>query len=117
MVRRRLLVAPADGHIVEFYKEVGEACDEERTPVVRVTDTRRCEFVADCEARVWQRLQLQQRVKLEFDGREGLLAVEGVVQYVAPVVDPASGLLRIKVRFDNPDLRIRPGLAGRMTVD
>jgi hypothetical protein len=27
-------------------------------------------------------------------------------------VDPASGLLKIKVLFENPDNKIRPGVAG-----
>lgn len=116
MVRRRQILAPVDGQIAKFFKQVGEACDEERAPVVRVVDTRTCYFVADCEARAWQRLKLEQRVKLQFDGREGIIELEGMVHYIAPVVDPASGLLRIKILFDNQDQRIRPGIAGRMIV-
>ncbi len=116
MLRRRQIVAPVDGQIARYFKQVGEACDEERAPVVRVVDTRTCYFVADCEGRAWQRLKLEQRVKLQFDGRDGVVEVEGSVHYIAPVVDPASGLLRVKVLFDNPDQRIRPGIAGRMIV-
>ncbi len=116
MVRRRQILSPVDGQIARFFKQVGEACDEERAPVVRVVDTRSCYFVADCEAKAWQRLKLEQAVKLQFDGRDGVIEVEGTVHYIAPVVDPASGLLRIKVLFDNRDQRIRPGIAGRMSV-
>lgn len=117
MVRRRQLVAPMDGFIAEFYRDIGEACDEERAPVVRLVDTRRCHFVSDCDPAIGLRLTLGQRVALEFDGREGPVQVEGTVSYVAPIVEPASGLLRVKVLFDNPGLRIRPGIAGRMRVN
>jgi hypothetical protein len=34
------------------------------------------------------------------------------VELVSPVVDPASGLVEIKVLFDNLEGRIRPGLSG-----
>jgi RND family efflux transporter MFP subunit len=117
MVRRRQLVAPVDGFIAQYFRDVGEACDEERAPVVRVVDTRRCYFVADCEAMVWRRLNLGQQVNLEFDGRDGPITLPGVVHYIAPVVEPASGLLRIKVLFENPDHQIRPGVEGRLTIE
>jgi RND family efflux transporter MFP subunit len=117
MVRRRQLVAPVDGHIATFFKQVGEACDEERAPVVRVVDTSRCLFIADCDAAAWQRLTMGQAVKLEFDDRQGPLRLEGKVHYIAPVIEPASGLLRVKILFENPELRIRPGMAGRMILD
>lgn len=116
-LRRRQIMAPVDGHIAQFYKQVGEACDQERAPVVRVVDTRRCYFVANLEAKVGQQLELGRRLTLELEGRTGMVTLEGSVEYVAPVVDPASGLLRIKVLFENPDLRIRPGVAGRLRLE
>lgn len=117
MVRRRQLVAPFDGHIATYFKQVGEACDEERAPVVRVVDTSRCLFIADCDAGTWQRLRMGQSVKLEFDDQQGPIRVDGKVHYIAPVVEPASGLLRVKILFDNPGLRIRPGVAGRLMLE
>ncbi|MBL9140129.1 MAG: efflux RND transporter periplasmic adaptor subunit [Verrucomicrobiales bacterium] len=117
MVRRRQLVAPVDGHIATFFKQVGEACDEERAPVVRVVDTSQCLFVADCDASTWRQLKMGQTVKLEFEGQQGVIRLDGKVHYIAPVIEPASGLLRVKILFDNPGLRIRPGVAGRMVLE
>ncbi|MCC7373938.1 MAG: efflux RND transporter periplasmic adaptor subunit [Verrucomicrobiales bacterium] len=117
MVRRRQLVAPVDGHIATYFKQVGEACDQERAPVVRVVDTSRCLFVADCDAAAWQRLKMGETVKLEFEDRQGPLRIDGKVHYIAPVIEPASGLLRVKILFENPSLRIRPGVAGRLILE
>ncbi len=36
-------------------------------------------------------------------------AFQGQVEVVDPVIDPASGLFRVKVVIDNPDLVLRPG--------
>lgn len=112
VVRRRLIIAPMDGHVVQFYKDVGEKCDEQQ-PVLRMVDTRRCYFVGNVEAAVGHRLKLGQRLALEVEGAGGPLRLEGAVAYLSPVVDPSSGLLKFKVLFDNPDGRVRPGVTGR----
>lgn len=117
MVRRRQLIAPADGFIAQHYKQVGEACDEERTPVARFVDTSRCLFVVDCEPSAVRGLQTGQKARLQFDGPQGVLDVTGTIHFIAPVVDAASGLLRMKVLFENADHRIRPGIAGRLLLE
>ena len=43
--------------------------------------------------------------------------MEATVIYLSPVADAASGLLRIKAVFENPEGRIRPGVAGRIRID
>lgn len=117
MVRRRQLMAPADGFIAQYFKQVGEACDEERTPVARFVDTSRCLFVVDCEPSAARGLQTGQKARLQFDGPQGVLDVAGTIHFIAPVVDAASGLLRVKILFENTDRRIRPGISGRLILE
>jgi multidrug efflux pump subunit AcrA (membrane-fusion protein) len=45
------------------------------------------------------------------------VSVEGTLIYLSPVADAASGLLRIKAVFENPEGKIRPGIAGRLRID
>ncbi len=117
MLRRRQLTSPTDGVVAQYFKQVGEACDQERTAVVRVVDTARCLFVLDCEPALAPRFVLGQAAKLQFDGAAGAFELEGKVHFVAPVVDAASGLLRVKILFNNPALRVRPGITGRLVLD
>ncbi|MCB1125362.1 MAG: efflux RND transporter periplasmic adaptor subunit [Verrucomicrobiae bacterium] len=114
-LRRCIMTSPIDGQVVEFFKEVGEAF-EERDEVVRVVDTRRCHLVANLDESLARSLKVGQSVELEVAGGSGHLAFEGRLDYVSPVVDPASGLLRVKVLFENPDLRVRPGVLGRLRL-
>lgn len=114
-VRRRMLMSPVDGTIVQFFKDVGEKCEEQQ-PVVRVVDTRRCYLVVNLEARAGMAFVTGQAVKLEVDTGRGLTAVDGRVSYVAPVVDGASGLLKIKAIFENPGGKLRPGVTGRIRL-
>jgi len=41
---------------------------------------------------------------------------KGTVLFISPVVDSASGLLKVKIEFKNPDGSVRPGVAGSMII-
>lgn len=111
-VARRVIVSPVDGHVAQFFRDIGEKCEEQQ-PVVRVVDTRRCYFVGNVDAAAGRALRLDQRLTVEIDAGTNPITVEGVVCYISPVVDPASGLLKFKVLFDNPEGRLRPGVTGK----
>ena len=55
-------------------------------------------------------------MNLEVEAGEKHEQFTGTIYFVSPVVDPASGLMRVKVIFENPEGRIKPGVAGRMLM-
>lgn len=115
-LRRRQLISSLDGFITDYYLEVGEDC-RAQDALVRVVDTRRCYFVSNVEAKSGHGLKTGQKVKLEIESGASTVGVEGQISYVSPVVDPASGLMKIKVLFENPDGKIRPGVAGKLFLE
>lgn len=115
-LRRRAVISPCAGNIVEIARDVGEACQAYQ-PLIRVVDTRQCNFVSNIEAKLAGRLKPGQKVKLAIETPEAPVSVEGEVIYLAAVVDPASGLQKVKVRFDNAAGAIRPGVAGKMIIE
>ena len=116
VLKRRQLISPIDGQVAQFYKDIGEKCEDQQ-PVVRVVDTRRCHLVANLEPRLAQSLRLDQKVRVEVLVGDSPVTVEGTLIYLSPVADAASGLLRIKAVFENPEGKIRPGIAGRLRID
>jgi Cu(I)/Ag(I) efflux system membrane fusion protein len=40
----------------------------------------------------------------------------GQVDYVYPVLDPATRTLRVRLRFDNPDERLKPNMYARVSI-
>jgi multidrug efflux pump subunit AcrA (membrane-fusion protein) len=40
----------------------------------------------------------------------------GRVAFVSPVVEPASGLMMVKVEFPNADGQVRPGVPAAMVI-
>lgn len=115
-LRRRQLLSPLTGTISEILIDVGESCSAYQ-PLVRVVDTRRCYFVANVEARQADRLKTGQTLRIEIESGASPVMVQGQISYLAPTVDPASGLRRVKLLFDNADGRVVPGVAGRLMLE
>lgn len=109
----RRLVAPFTGSITEILLHPGAACAPYQ-PLVRLVDTSRCYFVGHIDGVAASRLQMDQPVKIEVAGGQ---TVSAKICFVSPVVDAASGLARVKAIFDNPDGKIRPGLAAKLLVE
>lgn len=115
-LRRRHIATPCAGYVADIARDVGEAC-EAYQPLIRVVDTRQCYFVSNVEAKAAGRLKLDQLVKLEIETTVAPVTLAGKIVFLSPVVDPASGLQKVRVRFDNADGRVRPGVAGKMIFE
>ncbi|MHB8519224.1 MAG: efflux RND transporter periplasmic adaptor subunit [Limisphaerales bacterium] len=115
-LRKRQTFAPMDGYVIGFFVEVGED-RKAQDPVVRLAETRRCYFISNVEAKAGARLKADQTVQLQVDTGAAPAPFEGKIVFVSPVVDPASGLMRVKVLFENPEGKIRPGVAGKMKLE
>ncbi len=109
----RRLVAPFSGNITEILLRPGAACAPYQ-PLVRLVDVSRCYFVGHIDGVAVSNLKLDQPVKIEVTGGR---SVTGKICFISPVVDPASGLARVKAIFDNMDAKTRPGLAARMFIE
>jgi RND family efflux transporter MFP subunit len=114
-LRRRSVASPLAGVITEVMLDVGEACQPYQ-PLLRIVDVRRVYFVANIEAKAAAMLKQGQPVKLEIETGAAALPVQGKISFLSPVADPASGLLKVKVLFENPEGKIRPGLAGKLSL-
>lgn len=109
----RRLVAPFSGNITEILLRPGAACAPYQS-LVRLVDVSRCYFTGHMDGVAVSSLKLDQPVKIEVTGGR---SVTGKICFISPVVDPASGLARVKAIFDNMDAKIRPGLAARMVIE
>jgi RND family efflux transporter MFP subunit len=110
----RQIVAPFSGAITEIQLHPGAACAPYQ-PLVRLVDTTRCYFVGQIEGNSVSNLKLNQIVKIEVDGHA--TPVSGKICFISPVVDPASGLARVKALFENADGKIRPGVTAKMAAE
>jgi RND family efflux transporter MFP subunit len=113
---RRSLRAPFSGQIAELLINVGENCELD-TPLVHLVNTSRGYFVANVELSVSQKLSWGQTVELQLQSGLETVSRAAEIVFISPVVDPASGLRKIKAQFDNLHGNIIPGVAGVMILD
>ncbi|MBU1171020.1 MAG: efflux RND transporter periplasmic adaptor subunit [Proteobacteria bacterium] len=110
-----IMISPIPGTITELMLDAGESC-ENRQPLAHVVDTSKCLLVCNIEAPLAQNLTKGQNVDLAIPVGFETLSLKGTLIFVAPVVDPASGLVMVKAQFDNKDGAVRPGVAGSMII-
>lgn len=114
-LRKKNIYAPFSGEVVQVHLREGESCNAQE-PLVRIVNIEKCRFIAHIEAAAAENLVENQSVNLSFRGSGKSVERKGEVEYIAPVVDPSSGLLEVRVVFDNSDRKIRPGILGKMTI-
>lgn len=115
-VARRKVVAPFAGVVTLVPVKVGEYCELGRQ-VARVVDSREFFVISNVDPARAGHLQVGHTVEVLVNAAgAATTALKGEIVYVAPVIDPASGLLRIKARFLNPESRVRPGVAGVLRI-
>ncbi len=108
----RTLSAPFNGVITRMVKELGESV-EANQPILKLVDLSRGYFTANLEPTVASNLTNNQTVSIQI--KDGI-KVTGKVIFISPEIDPASGLLQIKVEYDNAKQKIRPGIAANLIL-
>ncbi|MCP4966218.1 MAG: HlyD family efflux transporter periplasmic adaptor subunit [bacterium] len=114
-LERYLLRAPIAGTVTRIHRRKGESCDL-NDPLIELVDVSRGVFVARMEESDGRRLSVAQNVKLALQAGLDELVLQGRVVYLSPVVDPASGLMEVRVEFDNSAGQVRLGGAGVMRL-
>lgn len=112
---RRSLRAPADGFVIEIFRKEGEGA-ESNDPLVKLVDTSKCLFIANVDEQVGRTLKTGQMVDLQIKAGNSTVAKKGEIIFTSPVVDPASGLQKVNILFDNQDGKIRPGVSGTFSI-
>lgn len=94
---------------------MGEAC-QPLTELAKIVDTRQCIFEADIDPSLGSRFKVDGLVPLEIQVADGTVKLSGKVSFLGTTVDAASGLLKVKAVFDNSEGKVRPGVAGKISL-
>jgi len=114
-MNQRCLRSPFRGFIIEWLFDEGEHC-EPGQPVARIVSTETCYFVCNVEEKIAHYLTKDKTINLSIQAGADTISKTGVIKFVSPVVDSASGLLKVKVEFENRDGIVRPGVPGTLTI-
>jgi macrolide-specific efflux system membrane fusion protein len=115
-IERRAIVSTISGMVVQVNAHAGEWVPAGKT-VFRVVRLDRLRVESFVHAK---------QLKPDLDGRKVTLAVDlagkpgaefpGTIVFVSPEVDPVNQTVRVWAEIDNPQLLLRPGLRGKLTI-
>jgi len=112
-LEHRRITAPADGVVMRIDIEEGEYYRQQQT-MLRLVDIDQCFFTCNVAAERSHVFTIGESIPVEFDLTTGRVTRKGKVVFVSPLVDPSSGLRRIKLLLDNKDKLISPGVTGTL---
>ena len=111
------LSSPIKGQVVDIIKERGEWV-KTGDPVIRIIDSSTCYLDINLDASKALRLNQEgQAVKIRVLTGDKPILKTGKIHFIAPVADGGSGLVRIKVHFQNDAPKVIPGVTGQLVLE
>ena len=107
-VSQRTIRAPMTGVVVDVPVDMGEWA-KPGDVLVRQADISQVELRLNLPQAAAARLTVGRRVSASFEAAVAQLQADGVVNFISPLADNASGLVDVRIRFANPKGQIRPG--------
>jgi RND family efflux transporter MFP subunit len=107
--RQRTILAPISGVVVEKLRETGETVTAAE-PMFRIVDISRVYVQFYIRAEELPFIHVKDAMLVRLPVLDAARVYSGVVDFIDPRVDAASGLLRVKVIVENPDNAIRAGV-------
>lgn len=112
---QRTVRAPRSGMLVEVLVEPGEWA-KPGDAIFRLVDAKQVELRLNVPQAVARELRVGQRLSARFESGAAPVQAEGAVHFLSPIADAASGLVDLRVRFDNAKGLIRPGVKASLVT-
>jgi RND family efflux transporter MFP subunit len=112
-LERATLRAPIAGVVAAILVPAGQPVDGNGTPVIEVADTKVLDLRAPVSAALVGDVDVGQRAELEV---EGVGAVAGAVEAIAPLVDPTTNTVIVRIRVPNDDARLKGGMFAKGAI-
>lgn len=110
------LNSPIAGELVEVVPDVGEWV-KAGDVVARVVDHSQCILALDVDVATALQLVEGETVAIRVHMPNQDVDTEGVVEFVSPVADEGSTLVKARIRFDNQSGEVVPGVTASLVLD
>lgn len=111
----KTLFAPFDGFVLRIHKEPGETVGRV-DKIIDIVDLRTLHIDAFLEGEWIGKINPSTSASIDIPSL-GLEKIHVRVGMIDPVVDPGSGLFRVRLILPNPDLSIRSGVPARVVFE
>lgn len=120
---RRSLRSPIDGMVAEIVKDIAEPVSaggsdpqNQKGYLVRVVQLEFLKATAFLPYRYVKDVKVGDKLEVEVFDLDEVRKVDGVVEFVAPVIDPATATVAVRVKIDNSEGSLASGSSARVLV-
>lgn len=114
-LNKKKIRAPFSGVVSEIAVETGTHCKPHQA-MLHLLNPEKCVLVCNVKGAKATKVQVGDNIELQIYSGGDWLNKKGTIVYKAPMVHSASGLVKLKARFDNKKNKIIPGVKGRMLL-
>jgi RND family efflux transporter MFP subunit len=115
VLHEKTLYAPFDGFVLRILKEPGETVGRV-DKVIDIVDIKTLHADAYLEGQWKEHLNEKTKSTLKIPSMGGK-KISATIGMVDPVVDPSSGLFRVRLLVPNPDMSIPSGIPAKITFE
>lgn len=108
------IYAPASGYVVQKSAMIGQYV-QPGTELFTVADLSKVWVVADVPEGELPRVKLGDKATFTLPSLEGK-SFTGTIGFVYPSVDPTTRTARVRFEFVNPELALKPGMSGSVSL-
>ncbi|MGI5309543.1 efflux RND transporter periplasmic adaptor subunit [Rheinheimera sp. WS51] len=108
------ITAPISGVIARRYAKVGQLISQYQTgSLFHIVENQQLEAIVHLPEQHLKQAELGQNAILRFVGSK---AINAELVRISPVVDPASGTVRVVLKVDNSQLQLKPGMFAQVQL-
>jgi RND family efflux transporter MFP subunit len=112
---QRHITSPINGVITKVIPQVGEWA-KAGDPILHLVDTSVAILRLAVPHNLASQLKTGAKQLIQLESGSKVTEVNGLIKFVSPVADPASGLVQVEVSFNNPGRRIKTGIKGSINI-
>lgn len=110
------LKAPFTGIVTRITLDIGE-WSKRGEAIVEFVDSTTCFVETNIQESQIRHVKLGKSYVININRGEEVITKKGKVVYISPIADSSSGLVLVKIEFDNSDLDIIPGVLATINID
>lgn len=119
----RILKTPIDGHVVSITKDVAEPVSINRSDpnnpdyLVRVVNIKKLRATGFLPYKAVRHITLGDKLSVTSSDVDEEWKTMGTVEFISPIIDPATGTKEIRIMIENSDLVHDSGVPARIVVE
>lgn len=110
------IYSPINGIITELKLEEGEWA-RVGDHLIRVVNSDKCFLEINIDEQYSSTISVGEKLSFNLLMSDSVKSIEGEITFISPIADQSSGLVRLKVEFDNREYKVVPGISATVNIE